>query len=979
MTINDYNELKRKYDALLEENKALKAKIREFAPKFENIISHHKPIQSGETLFSNLEKLVSNSKSGAALPSGIDAGSVTRFSQNHEKIYLFMSLFKGRTDVYAKKWQSKKGASGYSPVCLNQWVPGLCNKPRIKCSACGNQSYGALNESVVEKHLRGEYVIGVYPMNLDETCHFLAIDFDKDGWKQDIAVIRKTCFDFKIPVAIERSQSGNGCHAWFFFEQNIPAAFARKFGTSLLTHAMGERHQISFKSYDRLFPNQDTMPDGGFGNLIALPLQKEARDNGNAVFIAEDFNPYPDQWQFLSSIQKLDEKDLTLYVTKLARGNDLGILKEETSESKPWERQQSVGLKSKDFPKTVKMIKSGMLYVEKAGLSQKALNTLKRYAAFKNPVFYKAQAMRKSTFGKPRVISCSDDYKSHIALPRGCECDVKSLLKEKNVTLIQEDKSNPGKVINVQFKGELRDEQQLAVDALSAHDNGVLSAATAFGKTVIGAKLISMKKVNTLVLVHRQQLLSQWRERLEQFLIINEFLPEPSEKRGRKKEQNIIGHMAAGKDRLSCIIDVAVMQSLNTKGDVKDAVKNYGMILVDECHHVPAVTFEQILKKATAKYIYGLTATPARPDGHHPIIFFYCGPVRFSVDAKKQAEQRPFDHYLIPRFTSFRTPPGEDEAQLSLQEIKTGLVSDEIRNQLIIDDVVECYENSRKSLILTGRVGHVAMLAAKLKERISNVISLTGGMGNKKTAQVIGEINEIKDTEPFVLVATGSYIGEGFDEARLDTLFLAMPIAWKGTLHQYAGRLHRYFKGKKDVRIYDYIDIHVKMLEKMYGKRLKGYASIGYKTKASKFPDAPTNLIFNKDDFFPVYLRDIAVASRHVLIISPFVTKQRMRQMMDHFNELLKRQVKITVITRPADDYDENRKAMLRDLFSTVETGGVQMVYKSNIHQKFAIIDNKITWYGSINLLSFGYSEETVMRLESSSIASELIESIERR
>ena len=419
------------------------------------------------------------------------------------------------------------------------------------------------------------------------------------------------------------------------------------------------------------------------------------------------------------------------------------------------------------------------------------------------------------------------------------------------------------------------------------------------------------------------------------------------------------------------------MQSLNNKGDVKDLVKNYGMILVDECHHVPAVTFEQILKKATAKYIYGLTATPARPDGHHPIIFFYCGPVRFSVDAKKQAEQRPFDHYLIPRFTSFRTPPGEDESQLSLQEIKNGLVTDEIRNQLIIDDVVECYEKGRKSLILTGRVSHVATLAAKLKERISSVMTLTGGMGNKKTAQVIGEINDIKDTEPFVLVATGSYIGEGFDEARLDTLFLAMPIAWKGTLHQYAGRLHRYFRGKRDVRIYDYIDLYVKMLEKMYGKRLKGYASIGYKTKASKFPDAPTNLIFNKDDFFPVYLRDIAVASRHVLIISPFVTKQRMRQMMEHFNELLKKQIKVTVVTRPADDYDENRKAMLSDLFSTVETNGVQMVYKSNIHQKFAIIDSKITWYGSINLLSFGYSEETIMRLESSSIASELIESID--
>ncbi|NDY71467.1 helicase [Desulfobacter hydrogenophilus] len=978
MTINDYDELKKKYDALLEENKALKAKIRELEPKPEIIISHHKPDQSRETLiFGNLKNTATSQKSGTAVTSEKYASVISRYSQSNEKIKLFMSLFKGRADVYAKKWQSKKGATGYSPVCLNEWVPGICNKPRIKCSVCGNQSYGTLNKSVIEKHLRGEYVIGIYPMNPDETCHFLAIDFDKEGWKQDIAVIRNTCSEFEIPVAIERSQSGNGCHAWFFFEQKVPAAFARKFGTSLLTYSMGKRHEISFKSYDRLFPNQDTMPDGGFGNLIALPLQKTARDNENAVFINEDFNPYPDQWQFLSGIQKLSEKDLTSFINKLARGNDLGVLKEEMSESTPWKKQQAIDLKAKDFPKTVKMTKSGMLYIEKTGLSQKALNTLKRYAAFKNPVFYKAQAMRKSTFGKPRVISCSDDYKNHLALPRGCECDIKSLFKKNNVTLIQEDESNPGKAINVEFRGELRDEQQLAIDALSVHANGVLAAATAFGKTVIGAKLISIKKVNTLVLVHRQQLVSQWRERLEQFLIINESLPEPPKKRGRKKELNIIGHMAAGKDSLSSIVDIAVMQSLNTKGDVKEAVQNYGMVLVDECHHVPAVTFEQILKKTTAKYIYGLTATPARPDGHHPIIFFYCGPVRFSVDAKKQAEKRPFEHYLMPRFTSFKSPPDKDGKQLSLQEIKTCLASDEIRNQLIMDDVLECYEKGRKSLILTGRVGHVAELAAKLRERISNVICLTGGMGDKKTTRVMREINGIEETEPFVLVATGSYIGEGFDEARLDTLFLVMPIAWKGTLHQYAGRLHRYFKGKKDVRIYDYVDLHVKMLEKMYGKRLKGYASIGYKAKASKYPDAPTNIIFNKDSFFPVYLQDIAVASKHLLIVSPFITKNRMYQMMDHFKDLLKKQVKITIITRPADDYDKNRKAMLSNLFSDIDTQGVQMVYKPNIHQKFAIIDNKITWYGSINLLSFGYSEESIMRLESTSIARELTDSID--
>ncbi len=977
MDINTYDELKKKYEALLEENRCLKAEIGKLEARSEIAVLHHEPVQPGETLFQETEEPESSRQSVATTLSDTSDNNkpVNQYSQNHEKIALFMSRFKGRSDVYAKKWQNKKGFTGYSPVCLNEWTPGICHKPKTKCSRCGNQSYGILDQSIIEKHLRGLAVIGVYPMTLDETCYFLAIDFDKEGWKKDISVIRNSCSELEIPIAIERSQSGNGCHAWFFFEQNVSAVEARKFGTSLLTHSMDRRHEISFKSYDRLFPNQDTMPKGGFGNLIALPFQKMVRDKGNSVFIDENFEPYQDQWQFLSDIPRLNEKDLTSFTSKLTRGNDLGMLKEEALESKPWVRQ-SIEVKQHDFPQAVKIVKSGMLYVEKEGLSQKALNTLKRFAAFKNPEFYKAQAMRLSTFGKPRVISCSDDYETHLALPPGCEEDIRSFFKENHVSIIQENESNPGKMIKVEFRGVLRDEQQQALDALTAHENGVLSATTAFGKTVIGAKLISIKKVNTLVLVHRQQLLTQWRERLEQFLIINEPLPKPPRRRGRQIEQAIIGHMAAGKDRLSSIIDVAIMQSMISGGDVKEAIKNYGMILVDECHHLPAVTFEQILKKAAAKYIYGLTATPARPDGHHPIIFFYCGPIRFSVDAKKQALKRPFDHYLVPRFTSFKIQPDEDGKELSFQEIKTCLVSDEIRNQLIMDDVLECYEKGRTSLILTGRVAHVEELGKKLQEKIPNVICLTGGMGAKKTAHLMEKLGAIEDREPFVLVATGSYMGEGFDEPRLDTLFLVMPIAWRGTLQQYAGRLHRLCKDKKDVQVYDYVDLHVKMLEKMYGKRLKGYASIGYKAKTSTFPNAPTHIIFNKENFFVVYLQDIAAASKHLLIVSPFVTQKRMLQMMGHFEELLNRKVNITIITRPADEYKAEKRTVLESLFKTVNTAGLRLVFKSNIHQKFAIIDNKISWYGSINLLSFGYSEESIMRLESSSIAHELIESI---
>ncbi|MBU3953426.1 MAG: DEAD/DEAH box helicase family protein, partial [Proteobacteria bacterium] len=902
--------------------------------------------------------------------------SVNHYSVKEDKIALFMSLFKGRSDVYAKRWQNKKGQSGYSPVCLNEWIPSVCKKPRIKCSKCNKKLYSALNEAMIEKHLQGEIVIGIYPMRLDETCCFLAIDFDNEGWEKDISVIREICTQIGIPVAVERSRSGNGGHVWFFFKEEISASLARRFGTSLLTYSMEKRHTISFESYDRLFPNQDTMPKGGFGNLIALPLQKASRKNENSLFVDEVYGAYKDQWKYLCDIQKLTEKELISFTTKFGKENELGMLKDEAvSVNKPWIKKE-IKLALQDFPKTIEITKSGMLYIKKSGLTQKALNILKRFAAFKNPDFYRSQAMRMPTFNKPRVISCSEDFDAFLALPRGCEEDVINLIKGYNVKLNQVDETNSGRPINIEFSGVLRQEQQDAVDALMEQYNGVLSATTAFGKTVIGARLISLRKVNTLILVHRQQLLSQWVERLSQFLLIHETLPDLPKKRGRKKQLNVIGRLGAGKDNLSGIVDIAIMQSLSTGGVVKDCIKNYGMIIVDECHHVPAVSFEQILKNATARYIYGLTATPYRQDGHHPIIFFYCGPVRFLVDAKKQAEIRPFAHYLIPRFTCFKTGLNKNKEELSIQEIKSELVSDDIRNQLIVDDIVACYEKGRNSLVLTGRVSHVNSLSEILIKSIPDVISLTGGMGAKKTAQVLEKISSIPLKKPFVLVSTGSFIGEGFDEPRLDTLFLAMPISWKGTLQQYAGRLHRLYEDKKDVQIYDYVDIHVRMLENMYGKRLKGYASIGYKVKAGNVPDMPTDIIFDKHSFFAVYLTDIENALTQVLIVSPFITKKRVIQMMPHFDMLLKKQVRITIMTRPVEDFKEDKKLSLEAIFTLLKGAGVQVVFKSNIHQKFAIIDQKTTWYGSINLLSFGYSEESIMRLSSSTIAHELIKSL---
>jgi superfamily II DNA or RNA helicase len=890
-----------------------------------------------------------------------------------EKIRLFMSLFKGRDDVYAKRWEGKEGRSGYAPVCLNEWKPGFCGKPEVKCPSCKHRSYAPLDEKVIEAHLRGNLVAGIYPLRQDEKCHFLAMDFDKDGWQQDMSTLRDVCTAFAVPVAIERSRSGHGAHAWFFFADPVVASLARKFGSALLTRAMSERHQIKFKSYDRFFPNQDTMPKGGLGNLIALPLQKTARQNGNSIFIDERFQPYEDQWGFLAQIRSLSEDEVAALIAKICPGSELGELKREDEEdTKLWESSRSK-LSRHEFPKVMQVVKADMLYIDKLGISQRALNRLKRLAAFKNPEFYRAQAMRMSTYGKPRIISCSEETSEHLCLPSGCEMDLSTLLAEAGVEVEWSDKTNPGRHIEVTFTGALREDQKLAAEAMLKHDCGVLSAATAFGKTVIAAGLIAARKTNTLILTHRQQLLSQWMAKLVQFLEIDAELPVAATKRGRKPRQSLIGQIGAGRVNPGGIIDVAIMQSLASGGEVKEFIRDYGMVIVDECHHVPAFTFEQILKKVRAKHIYGLTATPARRDGHHPIIFMHCGPVRYRADARKEAEKRPFEHYVIPRFTGFRAPFDREEQEMSIQEFYSGIATDEWRNQQIVDDVIRSHENGRNALILTERTAHVELLAGKLREKIPEVITLTGGRGRKETRNALARIAATPACGQLMLVATGRYIGEGFDEPRLDTLFLAMPVSWRGTLQQYAGRLHRMFENKKEVQIYDYVDICVRTLEKMYQKRLAGYAAIGYRVKAESIAADPADIIFDNTNFLPVFHSDLINAALEVVIVSPFVTRRRAWQMLPHLEAALTKRVSVVVVTRPTNAYKDKDRPALEETLASLKDTGVCLLFKPNLHQKFAVIDQKIVWYGSINLLSYGSAQESIMRLESPNISQELL------
>jgi superfamily II DNA or RNA helicase len=440
-----------------------------------------------------------------------------------------------------------------------------------------------------------------------------------------------------------------------------------------------------------------------------------------------------------------------------------------------------------------------MLYIEKTGMVSSALNALKRLAAFRNPDFYKAQAMRLSTHDKARIISCSDETEQYLCLPRGLENEVRILLEDNGVNMKLLDETNEGRMIDVLFNGELRGEQQQAADALLTHNIGLLSATTAFGKTVIGAYLIAKRKVNTLVLVHRVNLMDQWIDSLNKFLIINEEPVVDLTPTGRERKKFLIGQIGGGDNSPGGIIDIAVMQSLVSGVEVKDVVKNYGMVIVDECHYVSAFSFEQVMKAVNARYVHGLSATPKRKDGHHPIIYMHCGKIRYRVDAKEQAKARPFEHFIIPRFTRFRKPAHRGD-NWDFADVYGDIQNSDVRNDLIIQDVSAAVEQGRNPIILTERTDHVDMLVSQLRTRLKNVIALTGGEAQKKSREALQAVASIPEDEPFVLVATGKYVGEGFDMPRLDTLFLAMPVSWEGTIQQYAGRLHRLYEGKKKSR-----------------------------------------------------------------------------------------------------------------------------------------------------------------------------------
>jgi superfamily II DNA or RNA helicase len=756
---------------------------------------------------------------------------VNNQSSQDEKIFLFRSLFRGREDVYARRFESMKtGKQGYQPVCQNEWIPGICEKPKIRCEDCGQRKFLPVTYQVMRNHLQGfdpqdrpgrNFTIGVYPMLPDETCWFLAADFDKASWQEDARAFLKTCSMLNVPAGLERSRSGNGGHVWMFFSEPVPAAQARRMGTFLLSQTMERRPEIGLDSYDRFFPSQDTLPRGGFGNLIALPLQKKPRENGNSLFVNEHFIPYEDQWAFLASLHRMTRAEVQAIARQAEKQDEFqGIRLPVTDEDgdRPWATPPSRKHKEPPvigpLPERLDLVIGNQIYIPKAELTPTLQNRLIRLAAFQNPDFYQAQGMRLSTYGKPRIISCCEDFPKHLGMPRGCMDELTTLLESLQIKTNLTDERFAGTRLDVQFYGALRGEQQQAADSLLQHETGVLAASTAFGKTVVAAYLIAQRQVNTLVVVHRQQLIDQWVQALSQFLGI--FSKD-------------IGQFGGGKHKSNGNLDVAMIQSLIHKGVVNDIVGNYGYLIIDECHHISAVSFEQVVRQSKAKYLTGLSATVTRKDGHQPIIFMQCGPVRYKVNDRDQAEIRPFSHKVIVRPTKFQLPSHlQNIAAQTIQEVYSSLEKDDDRNQMIVEDVVAAIQANRFPVLLTERREHLETLAELLNKRVAHIFVMKGGMGKKQRQQLKDKIADLPADQSRVILATGRYLGEGFDDERLDTLFLALPISWRGTLTQYAGRLHRLNAAKKEVVIYDYVDFEVPVLVRMHGKRRAGYKVLGY-------------------------------------------------------------------------------------------------------------------------------------------------------
>lgn len=912
---------------------------------------------------------------------------------------LFFSMFWGRTDVYSKRTIKKStGEVNYYTQCYNFWknaCPRITGN-KIKCHDCSRQAYKELKKEQIIAHLKGNSadatdVIGIFPLLPDDTCRFIVFDFDNhekgaekndfanvdDMWKEEVEALRKVCDINGIDALAERSRSGRGAHLWIFFQKPIEAKLARKFGNALLDRGAESVNLKSFRFYDRMLPMQDHLPQGGVGNLIALPLQGQALKEGNSAFIDEYWNAYPDQWEVLLHKKKLTKEFIEDKIKEWTEGNSYLAADSkdifENNNEKPWD-------KTKHFQKgnvegVLRLTLSNGVYVNTENLQPRIQNQIRRMAAFSNPVFYKNQAMGLSNFENYRYIYLGSDEGGFIKVPRGILEHITEECEKADIAYEIEDKRSKGRSIHVEFMGELKESQIHAADKLLQYDNGVLNAATAFGKTVVCCNVIAKRKVSTLILLQSSALIEQWKDALEKFLLIDEELPEYETPTGRKrKRKSIIGKLQGAHDSTTGIIDIAMAGSVCKNGEYHRRLKEYGLILVDECHHAASDTIVDILQEANAKYVYGVTATPFRGDGLEKINDMILGPIRYQYTSKDRAKEQGIEHLVYPRFTR-AVAPRFSQDNMHPNEAYEIIRNNEDRDELIIRDVKQCVDEGRTPVILSKYVEHSQRLYQRLADYADKVFLLSGKNSKKEHKKILQQMNQVTPDESMILVATGKLIGEGFDYPRLDTLIMATPVAWKGVVEQYAGRLNRDYAGKKSVIIYDYVDSHISMFDKMYHKRLKAYKQIGYDIfSGNGAHKQEANAIFDIDNYTHIYQNDLLAAEKEIIISSPAISGKKVYEMIHFLKEKQEAGIKIVIVTWKPDSYGYGDSAYWQELQEQMRRAGFEMNLVEDYCEHYCIVDCQIVWYGNMNFLGKEDAEDNLMRVSDEKIANELLE-----
>lgn len=900
----------------------------------------------------------------------------------------FFAMFWGRTDLYSQRIVTKStGAANYYPQCFKIWKSGCPKKidKNKRCNECSNPSFIPLGKEQIINHLKGKWdngsdtVIGVYPLLPDDTCRFIVYDFDNhekgaekddfanndDSWKCEIDALREICKINEIDALVERSRSGRGAHLWIFFGQKIDASLARKFGNALLKKGADSVNLTSFRFYDRMMPMQDHMPKGGFGNLIALPLQGQSLKKGNSVFVDENWNAYPEQWKILLNTKKLskefiEEKIKAWRLNSAIESVSMDEIRQNEDE-KPWNKSKA--FHREDVDGTIQITLADAIYINTLNLKPRIQNQIRELAAFSNPIFFKNQAIGLSNYDNDRYIYLGKDIDGYIRIPRGLLDGFICDMEKAKISYTINDERSSGRQIKAQFNGMLKASQIPAVEEMEKKDTGILNAATAFGKTVVCCNLISRKQVNTLILLQSSSLLEQWMNAINNFLCIDEDLPEYKTASGRvKTRKSLVGKLQGAHDSTTGIIDIAMVGSVCKKGKYHERLKEYGMVILDECHHAASDTIVDVLNEVSAKYVYGVTATPFRGDGLEKINFMMLGPIRYKFTSKDRAREQGIDHFVCPRFTRTVAPRFSRE-KMHPNEAYSLIRNNEDRDQLIISDVKKCIDEGRTPVILSKYVDHSKKLYDRLLGYADKIFLLSGANSKKEHKEILKQMCEVQSDESMLLIATGKLIGEGFDFPRLDTLIMAAPVAWKGIVEQYAGRLNRDYEGKKNVIVYDYVDRYIPMFDKMYHKRLKAYKQIGYdiytenvSQEASELQEV--NAIFDVDTYFDVYQEDLISAKKEIIISSPVISGKKVEEFIHMLNQKITEGIHAVIVTWKPDMYGFGDSEYWMELQERMRKSGLEINLVEDYCEHYCIIDKEIVWYGSMNFLGKAESED---------------------